>query len=122
MSRTYIDTSNRQTANHADLIQQVNEWICVCEMQGNRGGIERLVNRMDILLDPFKDEIFKNDLEKLNSIQLPETETREQEKNAAVILAAYRTDQTHRALMNLAYRIKFLPASANRPAGSGELL
>lgn len=122
MSRTYIDTSNRQTANHADLIQQVNEWICICEMQGNRGGIERLVRRMDILLDPFKDDIFKKDLEEMEKIQLPGMDTIEQEKNAAVVLATYRTDQTHRALMNLAYRIKFLPASANRPSGSGDLV
>lgn len=116
MARVYTDTSNRQTANHAELIQWINEKIVECEIVGNQPAIARLVARMDVLLNPFKDDIFRDGVKKINDFRLPEMETMEEEKNMAATIAAYRTNELHRALTDLAYRRKFLPASANRTA------
>lgn len=76
---------------------------------GNTVVVPDLVEHLEILLEPYKDDIYKKDIEELYAIKPRSANTPIGITDARKDLYAYRVNQKHKALMRLAKRQKLLP-------------
>lgn len=76
---------------------------------GNRAVVPDIVENLEILLEPYKDPKYEQDLKELQDIQTEPAKTPQEANRIASELDRYLIREKHKALMRLAKRAKLLP-------------
>lgn len=104
------DSSSLQVADYAGLIWHANISILDAIKFRNTDVIPESVDFLETLLCPFADERYRTDKAIIDAIKPEPGATPNEIKRNHATANAKKVLETHRALMRLAYRKKFLPA------------
>lgn len=109
--RTQKDTSSLQVTDFASLIWNTNQAIMESLVYGNNAAVPSLVEYLETLLTPYIDTKYEKHIEEINKYKPKEGKCIAEIKTNQSIFESKRVTETHRALINLAHRKGFLPAS-----------
>ena len=112
MSKIYADNSNQQVVDFKGLILQINFFIIQNASFGNQSAITGLINSFENIMAGYIDKQYKDDMKKLDNIEVPTGTTPNEVKQIKATTAIHYVEEKHRALMRLAYRKRFLPSAA----------
>lgn len=105
------DTNALQVADYASLIWNLNMAIVESNVYHNYQAIPALVTNLEQLLTPYFDESYREDIEKIRAIKAQSGRTPADDRANYAEAEAKAIDLKYRALLTLAYRKGFLPAS-----------
>ncbi len=111
MSKIYADNSNQQVVDFKGLILQINFFIIQNASFGNQSAITGLINSFENIMAGYIDKQYKDDMKKLDNIEVPTGTTPNEVKQIKATTAIHYVEEKHRALMRLSYRIRFLPTA-----------
>ena len=106
------DTSLIQVTDYASLIWHTNMAIMECNAHEVYGPIPSLIDFLETLLHPYIDEKYTKEITAINEEEPEEGMTPNEIKRNESLLQAKQVLATHRSLMDLAYRKRFLPATS----------
>jgi hypothetical protein len=121
MGKIYADTSNQQVVDFKDLILQIDFYIVQNAAFGNHRAVSELVEQLDIIMDPYKDRNYKEDITEIMQDVKIQAQTPTEYRQAQVSMERERVREKQRALMRLAFRKRFLPSSPTGKQGGYEI-
>jgi hypothetical protein len=80
---------------------------------GNNAAIPPLVDHLETLLYPYIDSKYREEVETIDEMEVPEGDTPNEQKHNLMVTRQKQMVLTHRSLMALAYRNRLLPATAS---------
>ena len=108
--------------DYTSLIWRTNMAIMEAIAYNNTGSIPELVEYLETILSPYIDKICKTELNRIRDIKPKSGNTQNAIKNNILTLNNQKVTLTHRALLQLAYRKKFLPATGSHQADNDFIL
>lgn len=116
------DTSSIQVTDYASLIWHTNMSIMESLTYANYAAVPPLVDHLETLLHPYFDEIYSKDIGRINDEKPKSGRTVNEIRANETTLREKQVLSTHRALMDLAYRKRFLPAASGSVSNEGFIL
>lgn len=112
-SKVYTE-SEEATMDFSGLIFRACFTIMQNEAYGNKAAVYDIINYFGIIMHPFQDDMYKQAIENLSKIEKPKAKT----ANDIKLIEEKTTHDfmygKYEALMDLAYRRGFLPATKNQ--------
>ena len=118
MSSFRMDQSENQIVDFKGMILQINFFIVQNAAFGNKSAVFELVEQFDILMEPYKDPKYNEDM-KIDSNGNSKPSCEDEARAIQAIDSQNQISQKQRALISLAYRKGFLPSASTGSGGLG---